>query len=80
MALVPLVDLAHLAALLGIEPYDPADADDLAVLRDLLARRSVLAREGGSWLARRHQPSADWGRSGKKRARRAQLGPPSDDR
>ncbi len=47
----PLVDLAHLAALLGIEPYAPADADDLAVLRDLLARRTVLAQERGSWLA-----------------------------
>jgi hypothetical protein len=59
MALVPLVDLAHLAALLGIEPYDPADADDLAVLQDLLARRIALALVRGSWCARQLQLPAE---------------------
>ena len=43
MALIPRVDFAYLAALLGIRPWHPADADDLAVLRDLLARRGERA-------------------------------------
>lgn len=43
MTLIPLVDLDHLAALLGIRPWHPADDADLAVLRDLLARRQALA-------------------------------------
>jgi hypothetical protein len=43
MALIPLVDLAHLAALLGIRPSHPDDDADLAVLRDLLVRREALA-------------------------------------
>ncbi len=42
MALIPLVDLAHLAALLGIRTWHPANAADLAVLRELLARREAL--------------------------------------
>jgi hypothetical protein len=59
MALVPLVDLAHLVALLGIEPCDPADADDLAVLQDLLARRIAIARVCGSWCTRQLQLPAE---------------------
>lgn len=43
LALIPLVDVAHLAALLGIRPWRPEDAADLAVLRDLLTRREQRA-------------------------------------
>lgn len=39
--------LAAVAALIGIDLDDPADADDLAVLRDLLARRVALVEQGG---------------------------------
>jgi hypothetical protein len=45
MSLIPLAELDELAALLGIRPYDPADENDLAVLRDLLARREALAAQ-----------------------------------
>jgi hypothetical protein len=55
MALIPLVDLAHLAALLGIAPHDPNDTGDLAVLRDLLARRTALAAQN------RHKQTAPTG-------------------
>ncbi len=43
MALTPLVDLDHLAALLGIRTWHPDDDADLDVLRELLARREALA-------------------------------------
>lgn len=43
MSLIPLVDLAHLAALLGIRTWHSDDNADLAVLRELLARRQTLA-------------------------------------
>ena len=43
MSLIPLVDLAHLAALLGIRTWHPDDRADLDVLRELLARRQALA-------------------------------------
>lgn len=39
----PLPDLPSLAALLGIDLDDPADADDRAALADLLVRRELRA-------------------------------------
>lgn len=47
MALIPLADLGELAALLGIRTWHPADAADLGVLRELLARRTALAQRSG---------------------------------
>jgi hypothetical protein len=58
LALIPLVDLTHLTALLGIAPYDPAGANDLAVLRDLLARRTALAAQSRNEDAFDRVPSA----------------------
>lgn len=37
--------LAAVAAVIGIEPDDPADADDLALQADLLAHRARLVEQ-----------------------------------
>jgi hypothetical protein len=39
MALIPLVDLDYVCALLGVDRLDPADDDDVELLRGLLERR-----------------------------------------
>ena len=49
MALVPFAELDELAALLGIRTWHPAAADDLAVLRELPARRTALAQPPSSF-------------------------------
>lgn len=43
VALISLVDLAHLAALLGIRAWHPDDVADLDVLRARWERRTALA-------------------------------------
>jgi hypothetical protein len=40
--LIPLVDLDYVCALFGVEQHDLADAEDVALLRDLLAGRAAL--------------------------------------
>ena len=42
-AVTNLPTLPELAALLRIDPDDPADADDVAALADLLVRRELRA-------------------------------------
>jgi hypothetical protein len=58
MATMPRLDA--LAALLAIDPDDPADADDLALLRELLARREARITAEAASDARRDPPPDLW--------------------